>query len=413
MTRPTSRTGRAALWCGRARAHRVWPVTSRGGDATIVRPSCRLGVGRAFPTGDGPFSGTREVRFELSNRPNVAEVPSSDFRSTCILVSRHRALSACGGDDSPATAEPPPIVAALGDSITAGATGWSPQPELRAVIASRGELTRSSQWEYWAGQATDGAFRFRNCGVEGDRTDEIEAAVRGLHGRRRRRRHPGRYQRPSPEPDDRSRRRRHPRHARAGKGAGLRALVTTAPPINGRVSGMGTPSSERLNALIRSIAQPTRTFWSSISSEQLEDPADPVGMPARWTATESIPRSGLCRIGDGGDARSESTRTFARTAVSRRWSAACQVPASRSWIRDDALRVLLGSLDDRLWHPSAARRHTVFPATKPGACALARRCRSEESTRCFEFVDGHVHEARPAWPPPVFELRRGLSARQP
>ncbi len=81
----------------------------------------------------------------------------------CILAVALAALSACGGSGSSTTAEPDvPIVATLGDSITAGAPRWSPNPDLRAVIAAHGQLTRSSQWQYWAGAATDGAFRFRN-----------------------------------------------------------------------------------------------------------------------------------------------------------------------------------------------------------------------------------------------------------
>jgi len=99
-------------------------------------------------------------------------------RGCCLLLAVLAGLSACGGDDG--GSEPPPIVAALGDSITAGAPRWSPNRELRQVIASRrGDLTRTSQWEHWANVATDDAFRFRNCGREGDRTDEIEARLAG------------------------------------------------------------------------------------------------------------------------------------------------------------------------------------------------------------------------------------------
>jgi lysophospholipase L1-like esterase len=70
----------------------------------------------------------------------------------------------CGAEDEPTNAT---VVAALGDSITAGNPG---DPR--------------SQYEYWAerelkpkgGQTP---FRFRNCGVFGERTDEIALRLEG------------------------------------------------------------------------------------------------------------------------------------------------------------------------------------------------------------------------------------------
>jgi lysophospholipase L1-like esterase len=55
------------------------------------------------------------------------------------------------------------LVAALGDSITAGSPLWDPQ-------ARSGDPT--SQYEYWA-SVKDPSLEFRNCGVYGERTDEI------------------------------------------------------------------------------------------------------------------------------------------------------------------------------------------------------------------------------------------------
>ena len=63
----------------------------------------------------------------------------------------------------------PIVVAALGDSITAGSPGWDPDPAVRATI--RGAEPKS-QWEHWAALA-DARFRFRNCGVYGERAEEI------------------------------------------------------------------------------------------------------------------------------------------------------------------------------------------------------------------------------------------------
>ena len=71
------------------------------------------------------------------------------------------------------------LVAALGDSITAGAPLWDPNPAVRAGIG--GAATRRSQYEYWAARAVPGV-RFRNCGVSGERTDQIAARLGCAHG---------------------------------------------------------------------------------------------------------------------------------------------------------------------------------------------------------------------------------------
>ncbi|HEX6700594.1 MAG TPA: SGNH/GDSL hydrolase family protein [Gaiellaceae bacterium] len=61
------------------------------------------------------------------------------------------------------------MVAALGDSITAGSPRWDPDPAVRARIAAP---TPESSWEHWAALAAP-SFELRNCGVYGERTDEI------------------------------------------------------------------------------------------------------------------------------------------------------------------------------------------------------------------------------------------------
>ena len=70
--------------------------------------------------------------------------------------------------DSGATADPV-LVAALGDSITAGSPLWDPDPATRELIA---EPDERSQFEYWVTRADPG-IEFRNCGVFGERTGEI------------------------------------------------------------------------------------------------------------------------------------------------------------------------------------------------------------------------------------------------
>ena len=64
------------------------------------------------------------------------------------------------------------VVAALGDSISAGSPLWDPNADVRARIGAA--LDETSQWEYWAARS-DPRLRFRNCGVYGERTEEIAA----------------------------------------------------------------------------------------------------------------------------------------------------------------------------------------------------------------------------------------------
>ncbi len=83
------------------------------------------------------------------------------------------AAAGCGGTQGgeiDGNGEGTIVVAALGDSITAGSPDWDPDPEVRARIGDK--LDEQSQWEYWAAR-TDERLRFRNCGVYGERTDEI------------------------------------------------------------------------------------------------------------------------------------------------------------------------------------------------------------------------------------------------
>jgi acyl-CoA thioesterase-1 len=62
------------------------------------------------------------------------------------------------------------LVAALGDSITAGNPGYDPDPATRRRLGLGNDP--KSQWEWWA-QKERPELEFRNCGVRGERTDEI------------------------------------------------------------------------------------------------------------------------------------------------------------------------------------------------------------------------------------------------
>jgi lysophospholipase L1-like esterase len=66
------------------------------------------------------------------------------------------------------------LVAALGDSITAGTPFWDPDARIRATIGP--ELDERHQWGYWAERANPG-IRVRNHGVNGQRTDQIAARL--------------------------------------------------------------------------------------------------------------------------------------------------------------------------------------------------------------------------------------------
>jgi len=66
------------------------------------------------------------------------------------------------------------VVAALGDSITAGNPGWDPDPERRKLEDPGDDET--SQYLYWA-QARDPRLLCRNLGVGGERTDQIKARI--------------------------------------------------------------------------------------------------------------------------------------------------------------------------------------------------------------------------------------------
>jgi len=61
-------------------------------------------------------------------------------------------------------------IAALGDSITAGSPLWDPEPSIREQLGS--SLDERSQFEYWA-EREDPSLAFNNCGIFGERTDEI------------------------------------------------------------------------------------------------------------------------------------------------------------------------------------------------------------------------------------------------
>jgi lysophospholipase L1-like esterase len=191
------------------------------------------------------------------------------------------ALAGCGGSDTHA---PATLVATLGDSITAGSPGYDPDPRMRETLGFGADV--KSQWQYWAQRAHPG-LRFRNCGVYGQRTDEIArrlaACAKGARvlvvqggindiaqGR-------------SVEAATGSLRRMVER----GKELGLEVAVANLLPWNNGYP-QADPKIRRLNGLIAELATaehvPVLPFYAT-----LEDPARPGRMKEEWTSDGDHP----------------------------------------------------------------------------------------------------------------------------
>jgi lysophospholipase L1-like esterase len=186
------------------------------------------------------------------------------------------------------------VVAAVGDSITAGSPLWDPDPAVRTTIGDG--LDERSQWEWWAARAHAG-LEFRNCGVYGERTDEIAdrlercaagADVLVLQGGI----NDVAQGRPVEPAADNLR-----AMVRRGRELGLAVLLCDVLPWNG-----GWPSREepirRLNALIRRVADeeevPLLPFHDT-----LEDPDRPGRMREEWTDDRDHPSvEGYRRLGE-------------------------------------------------------------------------------------------------------------------
>jgi len=185
-------------------------------------------------------------------------------------------------------------VAALGDSITAGSPLWDPDPEVRRAIGAA--LDERSQWEWWAARADPG-LEIRNCGVYGERAEEIERRLAACvvsvdalvvqggindvpQGR-------------SVEAAAAALR----RMVRRGLALGLGVALADVLPWN---NGWPTrePAIRRLNELVEAIGReegaPVLPFHAT-----LEDPARPGRMRAEWTDDGDHPSvEGYRRLGE-------------------------------------------------------------------------------------------------------------------
>ena len=185
-------------------------------------------------------------------------------------------------------------VAALGDSITAGSPGFDPDPRERERHGFGADP--ESQWEHWAALA-DPRLAFRNCGVYGQRTDQIaerlDACAAGAdvlivqggindiaQGR--------------PVEDAAANLRRM---VGRGRELGLSVAVVDLLPWNNGYPD-ADPMIRRLNELIARIAGeegvPLVPFY-----ETLEDPKRPGRMKPEWTSDGDHPSvEGYHRLGE-------------------------------------------------------------------------------------------------------------------
>lgn len=176
------------------------------------------------------------------------------------------------------------LVAALGDSITAGSPGYDPDPRRRDNLGFGAD--EKSQWEYWA-QKQQPELRFRNCGVYGERTDQIakrlEECAKGAQALVVQGGINDIAQGRSLERAADNLRRMIAR----GKEFGLPVAIAELLPWNNGYPP-ADPKIRRLNELIHALARdehvPVLPFY-----ETLEDPARPGRMKEEWTSDGDHP----------------------------------------------------------------------------------------------------------------------------
>jgi lysophospholipase L1-like esterase len=181
-------------------------------------------------------------------------------------------------------------VAALGDSITAGSPGWDPDPAVRGGIQ---DPDPESSWEHWASLA-DPRLEFRNCGVYGERTDEIATRLDGCAGGAAalivqggiNDIAQGRAVKPAAE--------NLRAMVRRGLAAGLDVALADVLPWNNGWPRAEAPIRE-LNELVRAVAVeegiPLLGFYDT-----LEGPEQPGRMLAEWTSDGDHPSAAGYRL---------------------------------------------------------------------------------------------------------------------
>jgi lysophospholipase L1-like esterase len=185
-------------------------------------------------------------------------------------------------------------IAALGDSITAGSPLWDPDPAVRRRIGAA--LDERSQWEWWAARSSAG-LEFHNCGVYGERAEQIERRLEacvadagalvvqgGINDIAQGR----------PVEDAAAALRRM---VRRGRSLGLAVALADVLPWNN-----GWPAAEpeirRLNELVRAIGEEERVPVLPFH-DTLEDPERPGRMREDWTDDGDHPSvEGYRRLGE-------------------------------------------------------------------------------------------------------------------
>jgi lysophospholipase L1-like esterase len=185
------------------------------------------------------------------------------------------------------------VVTALGDSISAGLPGWSPDPAERKA---RGANTVESQWEYWAERA-DSRLVIHNHGVGRQRADEIAARLdKAAHGSDVLVVQGGLnniVQGLSPESAAKDLR----WMVRRGKELGLGVVLADVLPWNNGPPGTIELIAE-LNTFIREIGQQEDVKVLPFHAT-LEDPDRPGFMAPAWTAEGNHPSvEGHRRLGE-------------------------------------------------------------------------------------------------------------------
>ena len=212
----------------------------------------------------------------------------------CLALFVGLAAAGCGEDGERAPVSPSKtVVAALGDSITAGSPAWDPDEGVRARLGTG--VDEESQFEYWATLA-EPRLDFRNCGAFGERTDQIakrlDACARdadvlivqgGINDI-------AQMRPPSRAVEDLR------AMVRRGKELGVRVvLVDVLPWNNGHPQA--SPAIGRLNASIATIAREEKVGLLPFH-ETLEDPNRPGRMKDAWTSDGDHPSvDGYRRLG--------------------------------------------------------------------------------------------------------------------
>ncbi len=230
----------------------------------------------------------------------------SPFPATAALAAAALAtiaLAGCGergeeeADASRAQAPARPggiVIAALGDSITAGNPGYDPQPAARARLGF-GDEERSS-YEHWVTKANP-RIELRNCGVFGERTDEIAARLQGCAEGADAIVIQGGVNDIAQRYDVRGAAENLRGMVEEAKAMGLGVAIADVLPWNNGYP-VADPQIQALNLLIAQIAAdegiPMLPFHDT-----LEDPAAPGHIKAEWTADGDHPSiAGYRRLGE-------------------------------------------------------------------------------------------------------------------